>query len=166
MGKRRTEPLEAAGARGAVAVRVMTLAHGVGLPMPAYQTVHAAGLDLVAAVGAHAPVHVAVGARVLIPTGIAMALPHGYEAQVRPRSGLALKHGITVLNSPGTIDADYRGEVQVILVNLGQDIFVVNRGERIAQLVIAPVVQARLIEVEHLDETGRGAGGFGSTGRG
>ena len=133
--------------------------------MPAYQTAQAAGLDLVAAVGEHAPVHLAKGARVLIPTGLAIALPPGFEAQVRPRSGLALKHGVTVLNSPGTIDADYRGEVQVILVNLGDEAFVVRRGERIAQLVFAPVLHAALVEVGSLDATERGAGGFGSTGQ-
>jgi dUTP pyrophosphatase len=140
------------------------LPHGADLPLPAYQTAHAAGLDLLAAVSEYAPVHLARGARVLIPTGLALALPHGFEAQVRPRSGLALKHGITVLNSPGTIDADYRGEVQVILVNLGEADFVVRRGDRIAQLIIAPVTQAELVVVTALDETPRGTGGFGSTG--
>ena len=145
-------------------VRVLKLPHAQDLPLPAYQTKDAAGLDLVAAIGAHAPVHLAIGARALIPTGLAIALPPGLEAQVRPRSGLALKHGITVLNSPGTIDADYRGEVQVILVNLGSEDFIIQRGERIAQLVIAPVVQASLVEVATLDETARGTGGFGSTG--
>ena len=148
-----------------VRVQLMRLPHAAGLPMPAYQSAQAAGLDLVAAVGEHAPVHLAKGARVLIPTGLCLALPAGLEAQVRPRSGLALKHGITVLNSPGTIDADYRGEVQVILVNLGDEAFVVRRGERIAQLVFAPVMQAALVEVEELDATERGAGGFGSTGQ-
>ena len=130
-----------------------------------YQTAQAAGIDLVAAVGAYAPLSLRKGERVLVPTGLAIALPPGFEAQVRPRSGLALKHGITVLNSPGTIDADYRGELQVILINLGQADFEVRRGERIAQLVIAPVVQAALVEVETLEETARGDGGFGSTGR-
>lgn len=149
---------------GSVSVRVMRLAHGKGLDLPVYQTAQAAGLDLVAAVGEYAPVSLKAGQRVLIPTGLAIALPPGFEAQVRPRSGLALKHGITVLNSPGTIDADYRGELQVILVNLGQADFEIRRGERIAQLVIAPVVQAALVEVDGLDDTARGAGGFGSTG--
>ncbi len=148
-----------------IGVQVLRLPHAQGLPLPAYQSADAAGLDLVAAVGEYAPVHMAPGGRVLIPTGLAIALPPGFEAQVRPRSGLALKHGVTVLNSPGTIDADYRGEIQVILINHGEAPFVVRRGERIAQLVIAPVLQARLIEVAALDETIRGAGGFGSTGR-
>lgn len=150
---------------GSVSVRVTRLAHAKGLELPAYQTAQAAGLDLVAAVGEYAPVSLKAGQRVLIPTGLAIALPPGLEAQVRPRSGLALKHGITVLNSPGTIDADYRGEVQVILVNLGQEDFEIRRGERIAQLVIAPVVQGVLVELDGLDDTARGAGGFGSTGR-
>jgi dUTP pyrophosphatase len=147
-----------------VRVDVLRLSHAAGLQLPAYQTPQAAGLDLLAAVGEHAPLHLARGGRVLVPTGLAIAVPAGYEAQVRPRSGLALKHGVTVLNSPGTIDADYRGEVQVILVNLGEADFVVRRGERIAQLVIAPVVRADLVEVATLDTTERGAGGFGSTG--
>ena len=147
-------------------VRVQTLPHGADLPLPAYQTPQAAGLDLLAAVGEYAPVHLARGARVLIPTSLAIALPPGFEAQVRPRSGLALKHGITVLNSPGTIDADYRGEVQVILINLGEADFIIRRGDRIAQLVIAPVVQAVLTPVTSLDDTQRGAGAFGSTGKG
>ena len=148
-----------------VQVKVLRLPHAQGLALPVYQTPDAAGLDLLAAVGEHAPVHLASGARVLIPTGLAIALPPGFEAQVRPRSGLALKHGVTVLNSPGTIDADYRGEVSVILINHGSDDFVVRRGERIAQLVIAPVVRTSLIDVVALDETNRGAGGFGSTGQ-
>ena len=148
----------------AVTVRVLRLPHGAGLPLPAYQTVDAAGLDLLAAVAETKPVVLARGARALIPTGLALALPAGFEAQVRPRSGLALKHGITVLNSPGTIDADYRGEVSVILVNHGEADFVISRGERIAQLVISPVVQAFLVEVDALDDTPRGSGGFGSTG--
>ena len=151
--------------RSVTQVCVVRLSHGQGLPLPAYQTSQAAGLDLLAAVGEHAPVYLARGARALIPTGLSIALPPGFEAQVRPRSGLALKHGITVLNSPGTIDADYRGEVAVILINLGDADFVVRRGERIAQLVVAPVVQGALTEVAVLDETLRGAGGFGSTGR-
>ena len=162
---RKQGPTVAADNGTGVRVRVVRLPNGAGLPLPAYQTAQAAGLDLLAAVGEHAPVHLARGARVLIPTGLSIALPPGFEAQVRPRSGLALKHGITVLNSPGTIDADYRGEVAVILINLGEADFVVRRGERIAQLVIAPVVQVALTEVEMLDETARHAGGFGSTGR-
>lgn len=163
--KKSGAPATVVTAPGGVRVQVMRLPHAAGLPMPAYQSAQAAGLDLVAAVGAHAPVHVGIGSRVLIPTGFAIAVTPGFEAQVRPRSGLALKHGITVLNSPGTIDADFRGEIQVILVNLGQEVFVVTRGERIAQLVIAPVVQAALVEATSLDETTRGTGGFGSTGR-
>ena len=139
------------------------LPHGAGLPLPAYATEDAAGLDLLAAVGE--PVELAPGARRLVPTGISIALPPGYEAQVRPRSGLALKHGVTLLNSPGTIDADYRGEVGVILINLGEAPFHLQRGDRIAQLVIAPVARLAWRESESLPESGRGAGGFGSTGR-
>jgi dUTP pyrophosphatase len=146
-------------------LRVRRLPHGAGLPLPAYQTAHAAGLDLAAAVPADAPVTLAPGARGLMPTGFAIALPEGFEAQVRPRSGLAVHHGVTVLNTPGTIDADYRGEIQVILINLGAEPFVVARGLRIAQLVIAPVIRATLVEADALDDTARGAGGFGSTGR-
>ena len=166
-GKRRgaAKVTAASEPEGCVSVRMMRLAHAKGLDLPAYQTAQAAGLDLVAAVPEFGPISLRQGQRVLIPTGLAIALPPGFEAQVRPRSGLALKHGITVLNSPGTIDADYRGELQVILVNLGQDDFEIRRGERIAQLVIAPVVQAALVEVDGLDDTARGAGGFGSTGR-
>jgi dUTP pyrophosphatase len=145
-------------------VQVLRLPHGADLPLPAYQSAQAAGLDLLAAVPADAPVVLAPGARALIPTGIAIALPPHTEAQVRPRSGLAARHGITVLNSPGTIDADYRGEVQVILINLGSDSFVVTRGTRIAQLVVAPAPQARLREVGVIDLTPRGHGGCGSTG--
>ena len=148
-----------------VVVDVLRLAHGEGLELPSYQTAHAAGLDLRAAVPEAAPVTLAPGARALIPSGLSLALPPGYEAQVRPRSGLALKHGVTVLNSPGTVDADYRGEVGVLLVNLGSEPFVVTRGERIAQLVIAPVTMARLNIVTALPPTDRGAGGFWSTGR-
>ena len=136
------------------------------LPLPAYQSAQAAGLDLMAAVPAEAPVVLAPGDRALVPTGIAIALPPGLEAQVRPRSGLAARHGVTVLNSPGTVDADYRGELQIILINHGRESFAVTRGARIAQLVIAPVVHARLCEVETLDPTQRGGGGFGSTGAG
>ncbi len=147
-------------------VQIVRLPHGVDLPLPAYQSAQAAGLDLVAAVPAAAPVTLAPGARALVPTGIAIALPRGLEAQVRPRSGLAARHGVTVLNTPGTIDADYRGEILVILVNLGTDSFSVDRGMRIAQLVLAPVVRARLREVGDLSLTPRGDGGFGSTGGG
>ena len=147
-----------------VAVRIVRLPHATGLPLPEYQSAQAAGLDLLAAVPADAPMTLAPGARAMVPTGIAMALPPGTEAQVRPRSGLAARHGVTVLNSPGTVDADYRGEIQVILINLGQEPFAVTRGTRIAQLVIAPVSRARLDQVDSLDNTPRGAGGFGSTG--
>jgi len=146
------------------AVRILRLPHGADLPLPAYQSDHAAGLDLMAAVPAAAPVTLAPGARALIPTGFALALPPGTEAQVRPRSGLAIRHGITVLNSPGTIDADYRGEVQIILANFGSESFAVTRGIRIAQLVIATVSRATLEEVRALDLTRRGDSGFGSTG--
>lgn len=145
-------------------VKVVRLAHAAGLSLPAYQSAGAAGLDLVAAVAENAPVAIDPGKRALVPTGLTMEIPRGYEGQVRPRSGLAARHGITVLNSPGTIDADYRGEVQVILVNLGDAPFTVVRGERIAQLVVAPVVQASLVETKALEATARGAGGFGSTG--
>lgn len=149
-----------------VRVRVVVLAHGKRLPLPAYQSDEAAGLDLAAAVGAKETVVIAPGGRALIPTGLTLELPPGYEGQVRPRSGLALKHGVTVLNSPGTIDSDYRGEVKVILINLGQEPVTIRRGDRIAQLVVAPVVQAEWQEVDALDPTARGAGGFGSTGVG
>jgi dUTP pyrophosphatase len=145
-------------------VRVLRLPHGADLPLPAYQSELAAGLDLLAAVPADAPIALAPGARALVPTGIALALPPKYEAQVRPRSGLAARHGITVLNAPGTVDADYRGEVQVLLVNLGQDDVTISRGMRIAQVVLAPVSRARLVEAATLDDTSRGSGGFGSTG--
>jgi dUTP pyrophosphatase len=142
-------------------VAVQRLSHGTGLPLPAYATTGAAGMDVVAAEDAM----LAPGSRAAIATGFALAIPPGYEVQVRPRSGLALKHGITCLNTPGTIDSDYRGEVKVILANLGAEPFEVRRGERIAQLVPAPVLRAELAEVEQLDETARGSGGFGSTGR-
>ncbi len=148
----------------AIQVRVQRLPHSGKLPLPAYQSSGAAGLDLMAAVPEEAPVVLAPGERALIPTGIAIALPAGTEAQVRPRSGLASKHGITVLNSPGTIDSDYRGEVQVILINLGQEVFTVAHGLRIAQLIIAPITYVQLQEVDALDETGRGRDGFGSSG--
>ncbi|MBO6511949.1 MAG: dUTP diphosphatase [Roseibium sp.] len=146
-----------------VTLELKRLDHGRDLPLPAYQSDLAAGLDLQAAVDQ--PLTLAPGERALVPTGLSMALPAGYEAQVRPRSGLAAKHGITVLNTPGTIDADYRGEVKVILINLGSEPFEINRGERIAQMVVAPVLQAQIVEVETLSETERGSGGFGSTGR-
>jgi dUTP pyrophosphatase len=147
-----------------VTVRVKRLAHGEGLPLPSYQSKEAAGLDVVAGVPEGAPVAIPPGARALIPTGFALELPRGYEAQVRPRSGLALKHGVTLLNSPGTIDSDYRGELMVILVNHGGEPFMVRRGERIAQLVIAPVSHAEIVAAEELAATVRGPGGFGSTG--
>ncbi len=143
-------------------VRITRLAHCVDLP--SYQSTRAAGLDLTAAVPAEAPLALAPGARALVPTGIAIALPEGHEAQVRPRSGLAALHGLTVLNAPGTIDADYRGEVQVLLINHGSEAVSIARGMRIAQLVISPVARAQLREVQSLDETVRGKGGFGSTG--
>lgn len=146
-----------------VEVALMRLPHAQDLPLPAYQSEDAAGLDLLAAV--EEPVVLPPLGRALVPTGLAMALPSGYEAQVRPRSGLAAKHGVTVLNSPGTIDADYRGEIKVVLINLSDTSFTIARGERIAQMVIAPVSRARLVETEALDATARGAGGFGSTGR-
>jgi dUTP pyrophosphatase len=147
-------------------IPIQRLPHGAGLPLPAYETAHAAGMDLRAAVPDDAPFVLKPGARHAVPTGLAFALPAGLEGQVRPRSGLALKAGVTCLNTPGTIDADYRGEVKVILINLGEEDFTIRRGDRIAQLVIAPVIQAGWSEVESLDETARGAGGFGSTGHG
>jgi dUTP pyrophosphatase len=150
---------------GDVKVEVLQLPHGAGLPLPAYQSAHAAGLDLLAAVPHDAPVVLEAGKYAMVPSGLSIALPHGFEAQVRPRSGLAAKHGITVLNSPGTIDADYRGEIAVLLINHGSTPFTIRRGERIAQMVIAPVAQAELVPVESLSPTERGAGGFGSTGR-
>lgn len=147
-----------------IEVRIMRLPHAADLPFPAYQSEHAAGLDLVAAVPAGAPLTIAPGQRAAIPTGVVIAIPPGAEGQIRPRSGLALRHGVTVLNSPGTVDADYRGEVHVILANFGSDPFRVERGARIAQLVIAATLQAVICEVANLDETTRGVGGFGSTG--
>ncbi len=147
-----------------VEVRVLRLPHGADLPLPAYQSALAAGLDLLAAVPAQAPVPIAPAGRAVIPTGIAIALPPGSEGQIRPRSGLAARHGVTVLNAPGTVDADYRGEVQVILINHGAAPFTIERGMRIAQLVIARVQHAALIEVDNLDATERAAGGIGSTG--
>jgi dUTP pyrophosphatase len=147
-----------------IEVRITRLAHGTDLPLPSYQSEHAAGLDLLAAVPANAPLTLAPSSRALVPTGIAIALPAGHEGQVRPRSGLAARHGVTVLNSPGTIDADYRGEVAVLLINHGEAPFTIRRGERIAQMVIAPVIKAELVRVTSLPATERGSGGFGSTG--
>jgi dUTP pyrophosphatase len=143
-----------------VTVHVKRLNNGAGLPMPAYASDGAAGMDICAAES----LTLKVGKRHAVATGFAFAIPHGFEVQVRPRSGLALKHGITCLNTPGTIDSDYRGEVKVILANLGDEEFAIQRGDRIAQLVVAPVTHAAMIEVDALDDTVRGAGGFGSTG--
>ena len=148
----------------AVNVTVQRLPHGAGLPLPEYATAGSAGLDLLAAIAD--PLTLAPGARILVPTGLAIALPQGYEAQVRPRSGLALKSGITVLNSPGTVDADYRGEIGVILANMGAEPFAISRGMRIAQMVVAPVAQIAWNEASELPDTARGAGGYGSTGTG
>ena len=148
-----------------VKVEIRQLPHGEGLALPAYQSAHAAGLDLLAAVPDGTPLVLAPGKYALVPTGLTIALPPGYEAQVRPRSGLAAKHGVTVLNSPGTIDADYRGEIGVLLINHGDAPFPIRRGERIAQMVIAPVTTAEFVPVAALSATDRGSGGFGSTGR-
>jgi dUTP pyrophosphatase len=145
-------------------IAVRRLPHAEGLPLPAYETSGSAGMDLRAAVPEHEPMVIKPGARAMVPTGMCWAIPEGFEVQVRPRSGLAAKAGVTCLNTPGTIDSDYRGEVKVILINLGEEDFTIRRGDRIAQLVIAPVVQAAWREVETLEETARGAGGFGSTG--
>jgi dUTP pyrophosphatase len=145
-------------------LRVLRLPHGADLPLPSYQSAQAAGLDLLAAVPAETPLVIAPGARALVPTGLVLALPPNCEGQVRPRSGLAAKHGLTVLNAPGTIDADYRGEVQVLLINLGQESVTVTRGMRIAQLVIAPIVNAKIAETDAIESTLRGKSGFGSTG--
>ena len=147
-----------------IEIRVARLPHGADLPLPAYQSKLASGCDLLAAIPQEKPIVIAPGARAAIPTGIALALPPGTEGQVRPRSGLAARSGVTVLNAPGTIDADYRGEVRVLLVNLGGAPFTVRRGMRIAQLVIAPNLRARMIETTRLDDTVRNTGGFGSTG--
>lgn len=147
-------------------LRVQRLAHAADLPLPRYETAGAAGMDLVAAHPAEAPIVLPPMQRALVPTGLALQLEPGFEAQVRPRSGLAFKHGVTVLNAPGTVDADYRGEVQVLLVNLGSEPFTITRGMRIAQMVIAPVTMVEPVEVVSVDETGRAAGGFGSTGLG
>jgi dUTP pyrophosphatase len=148
-----------------VEIKIKLLPHAKGLPLPAYQSSGAAGLDLVAALPADAPLTLPPGGRVMVPTGLVMEIEAGYEAQARPRSGLALNHGVTVLNSPGTIDNDYRGEVGVILINHGDKPFEITRGARIAQLVVAPAPQARLIVVDDVTTTARGEGGFGSTGR-
>src|SRR5512135_1110132 len=147
-----------------VTVRVLQLPHGVGLPLPSYQSAHAAGLDLVAALPEDDPIELEPSDRALVPTGLVIELPEGFEAQVRPRSGLALRHGVTVLNSPGTIDSDYRGEIGVILANLGSESVTIARGERIAQLVVAPVRQVEWHAVASLPASTRGAGGFGSSG--
>jgi dUTP pyrophosphatase len=147
-----------------IEVRIVRLPHARDLPLPQYQSALAVGLDLMAAVPADAPVDIPPGGRAVIPTGVAIALPAGSEGQIRPRSGLAARHGVTILNTPGTIDADYRGELQVILVNIGSELFVVSRGMRIAQLVIAPIQHAKLVECTSLDATERAAGGLGSTG--
>jgi dUTP pyrophosphatase len=144
-----------------IAVAIRRLANGEGLPLPSYETEGAAGMDLRAA----EPAILKPGARCLMPTGLAIALPPGFEAQVRPRSGLAVKHGVTVLNAPGTIDCDYRGEVKVPLINHGEEDFVIQRGDRIAQIVIAPVTRVSWAEADVLDDTARGSGGFGSSGR-
>lgn len=149
-----------------ISVAVQRLPHGADLPLPRYETEGAAGMDLVAAIAPDEPITLAPGVRVLVPTGLAIALPPGYEAQVRPRSGLAIKNGVTTLNSPGTIDSDYRGEVKVILINHGTENFIITRGTRIAQMVLAPVTRGTFNEVTSLDETARGTGGFGSTGTG
>jgi dUTP diphosphatase len=158
--------MTAAGKTSKVRVRILRLPHADGLPLPAYQSKGAAGLDLVAALDTQHPLTLAPGARALVPTGLILELPQGYEAQVRPRSGLALNYGITVLNSPGTIDSDYRGEVGVVLANLGHAPFEIRRGERVAQLVVTPVTHAELVEASGVSGTARGDGGFGSTGKG
>ena len=148
-----------------VTIEVCPLPHFDGLDLPAYETPGSAGMDLRAAVPVDAPLHLAPGARAMVPTGLSFAIPLGYEVQIRPRSGLAAKHGLTCLNTPGTIDSDYRGEVKIILINLGDTAFVIERGERIAQMVLAPVTQGAWKQVAELNETARGTGGFGSTGR-
>ena len=145
-------------------LRLIRLAHGAGIELPSYQTAGAAGMDLIAAVPDALPLTLMPGKRALVPTGLVFEIPEGFEGQIRPRSGLAFKHGITCLNTPGTIDSDYRGEVKVLLVNLGEEPFEITRGMRIAQMVIAAVTQATVVEVSEASETGRGAGGFGSTG--
>lgn len=148
-----------------ITVQVRPLPHFEGLQLPAYETFGSAGMDVRAAVPEAEPMVLKPGERAMVPTGLSVAIPEGFEIQVRPRSGLAAKHGLTCLNTPGTIDSDYRGEIKVILINLSQEAFTIQRGERIAQLVLAPVTRLAWQEVEALDETARGAGGFGSTGR-
>jgi dUTP pyrophosphatase len=145
-------------------ISLQRLAHAEGLPLPAYETRGSAGMDLRAAVPDDEPITLRPGSRTMVPTGLCIAVPEGYEAQVRPRSGLAARQGLTCLNTPGTVDSDYRGEVKVILINLGEEDAVIRRGDRIAQMVICPVVQASWVETASLDQTARGAGGFGSTG--
>jgi len=145
---------------------IIRLPHAAGLELPSYETDQAAGMDLRAAIAENTPVVISPGARILVPTGLVIELPNNHEGQIRPRSGLAYKHGITVLNSPGTIDADYRGEVSILLINHGSEPFEINRGMRIAQMIIAPVVQVQVEEVETLSDTNRGAAGYGSTGTG
>ena len=151
------------GSRRAV-IRVQQLPHAEGIPLPEYKTEHAAGMDLIAALAEEETIFLAMGERVLVPTGLTMEIPVGFEGQIRPRSGIALSYGVTVLNSPGTIDADYRGEVKVILINHGTAPFEIRRGDRIAQLVVAPVTAVRFVMSEQLNDTARGTGGFGSTG--
>jgi dUTP pyrophosphatase len=148
-----------------VHIEIRQLPHGEGLALPAYQSAHAAGLDLVAAVPENSPLVLAPGKHALVPTGLSIALPPGYEAQIRPRSGLASRHGVTVLNAPGTVDADYRGEIGVLLINHGGEPFAIRRGERIAQLVVSALARAELVPAISLSTTERGSGGFGSTGR-
>jgi dUTP pyrophosphatase len=150
---------------GPIRVEVQQLPHAEGLPLPAYHSSQAAGLDLVAAVPEQTPLFLAAGRHAMVPTGLIIALPAGFEAQVRPRSGLAARHGVTVLNSPGTVDADYRGEINVLLVNLGDAPFTIRRGDRIAQMIVAPVTRVELARAVSLSATTRGSGGFGSTGR-
>ena len=145
-------------------LKLVRLTHGSGLPLPSYETHGAAGMDLRAAIGESEPLTLKHGERALVPSGFIFEIPDGFEAQIRPRSGLAFKHGITCLNTPGTIDSDYRGEVKVLLINLGQDDFTITRGMRIAQVVVAPVTQVRVAEIGETGSTARGAGGFGSTG--
>jgi dUTP pyrophosphatase len=148
-----------------IRIDVRRLPHAEGLALPAYQSAHAAGLDLLAAVPEDTPLVLLPGKHAMVPTGLTIALPEGYEAQVRPRSGLAAKHGVTVLNAPGTVDADYRGEINVLLINHGAEPFAIRRGERIAQMVIASVTRAEFVAADQLSSTERGSGGFGSTGR-
>jgi dUTP pyrophosphatase len=145
-------------------IGIVRLAHGEGLPLPAYETPGSAGMDIRAAIPAGEPLVMRLGNRVLVPTGLILEIPPGYEIQIRPRSGLAFKHGVTCLNTPGTIDSDYRGEVKVLLINLGDEEFLIERGMRIAQMVIAPVTQVRVVEARQASDTARGSGGFGSTG--